>query len=295
MSDKPTRIIIPAPVAFKDMCRVVATSLTEVTMRARKTEACTGIMINSMDADLICAVNCQFVAKIEGPECSFCVNMPEMNELLKLVPDKGVLTIVCDPASSEIKLICASDGTVGEYFLLNLTHCDESFEMDNVSSSYTVQLGLPQFKGLIDTAHSTAIKAGTVQMGMIEQDGAIFFSMGLHVDDRCVGRKTFPGHMSKDNVLRVASTLPETLPEEMVAVAAGPVEINPGRPVKEMYQQRFPTDYLHKFCSKMDKQDVLSLNLCDNDGATQPVIINMNLGQENSFARLILANRVDDE
>ena len=277
-----TRVTIPAPVAFKDMCRVVSTSLTEVTMHARKTADCTGIMINSMDADLICAVNCQFAAKITGPECSFCVNMPEMNELMKLVPDKGVLQIVRDPEENEIKLVCTSGGTVGEYFLLNLTHSDESFEMDNVSSSYTVQLGLPQFKGLIDTAHSTAIKAGTVQMGMVEQDDATFFSMGLYVDDRCVGRKTFPGYMSDDKILRVASTLPETLPEEMAAVARGPVEINPARPVKVVYEQRFPTDYLHKFCSKMDKQDVL--NLCDNDGATQPIIINMNLGQENSFA-----------
>ena len=289
-----TRVIIPAPVAFKDMCRLVSTSLTEVTIHARSTRECTGLMINSMDADLICAVNCQFAAAIEGPDCSFCINMPEMNSLLKLVPDKCVLTLVHDPKRNEIKLTCASDGTVGEYFLLLLSCSEESFEMDNITSSYTVQLGLPHFKTLIDTAHSTAIKAATVQLSMTEQDGAIFFGIALYVDERCVGRKTFPGTMSPDNVLRVASTL--TLPEQMAAVDAGekPVEIDPDRPSNVLYAQRFPTEYLHKFCSKMDKQDTMSLNLCDNDGATQPVVINMQLGQEKSFARLVLANKVDE-
>lgn len=305
-------LTISSPASFKNMCEVMDSILKDFHFQVVKTDAFEGLKIRQMDeshcALLSIRYSCQVEVRQKKSEAaceageladdnlddpwSFCVNKKTWRQFMKQINNTAVLKICQyrykddkkkDKQKNDLITILANDD---EHSGKHKYECntldvdlDEIGEANEIESNTTIEIDLEECKKFWRLCSSQ--DSETVRFRFLlppfenMKDGV--FHMSFSNECGVSGSRMFHSKFVDDTLI---ADFKSTVNEE---------EDYAGW--KQTYNQEFPVKMLNTFTKNLEKEQRLTIAISPNN----PLVINYNLGIDQSFIRFWVAPKVEEE
>lgn len=307
-------LTISSPASFKNMCDIMDSILKHFHFQVVKTAGFEGLKIRQLDESQSALLSIRYSCQVDVREkrskeaCgegeipdddlddswSFCVDKKVWRGFMKQINNTAILQI-CQyryknkkkkqdaKEKNELITILANDEEYSgkhkyECNTLDVT-LDDIGEANEINTDQNIALNLEECKKFWRLCSSQDCE--TIRFRFLRppfetmKDGV--FHMSFHNECRVSGSRMFHSKCVHDTLIADSKT---TVNEEEDYVEW-----------KETYNQAFPVKMLNTFTKNLEKEQRLSIALTQDN----PLVINYNLGIENSYIRFWVAPKVEEE
>lgn len=304
------RITIATPQTFKTFLVIIYRVLSQCPFQLFKSDAFTGVRVESMDSSMVCMIKASYECDIEvspGVDLStdgyFCVVTDTFNTLLKDVQAGHVLTLTRYSDAADLALESYARDESSNRSTATLTLIDEEYSgdrlrMQDIQYEYMVEMNLARLKsyckmaGDINSSHMEfKIEVARVEDAP-EEEGMqhLLFTVGAS-SDVATFAKTHHSTVALMPVSGDKESGDTGVKYTMQPVATGGEEEDAEVvATREVYNEVFSTTYLNLVLKSMDRQTVQLFM-----SPARPLVVKYSLGNDLSHVQVILAARARDE
>jgi hypothetical protein len=268
------RVTISAPSSFKTMCDILGSIFNELPLLIVHDQDFTGIKVHSMNDRQIAFIKLQYACPVQSndeQQIRCCVPLKTFNQLLKHVPNTSVMHLIQYKESNEVVIETQDErASIREFYCNTLQMLDDNYtSLEDVESDNVIEFDLLYFKNDVKICKDT--KATAIDFSLYKKNDSsdtlivLFFKgdqSGAKSTYICRGKKV---KVVDDDKINVADW-------------------------EKKYASSFDADMLHSFLKNMDRESKIIVCLTKD-----MMIMDYNLGVENSHIRFYLAPKVDEE
>ena len=282
--DTTFKAVISAPVALRQLVQRIEKVLKDVvfTVTDGRTDpnGFSGLRVNSIDSTTICLVNAQMSADVSG-NGNFCVAAKDLLTFLKAIDSASVLTITGGRALDNIVLVAEERGgsKVRRYTLRRTARDPEEVSLNDMVTEHQMHIPtaeIAKYLGLCQQQKYPVVEfcLQHVPCGAGRVDK--YLTMSATDDIGGGAQETYVDWDVTDT-----STMNASGERPAAGVSGEPPDDAP-----VIYREQFNREFLYRFCSNLDTP-MVKIGFCGRD---KPIIVNFELGVEDSHVRFVLAS-----
>tara|TARA_Y100000748_G_scaffold155719_1_gene130195 strand:- start:6 stop:941 length:936 start_codon:yes stop_codon:yes gene_type:complete len=278
------RVTISAPSSFKNLCDILGSVLSELPIVIVCKDDFHGIKVHSMNDRQIAFIKLRYACPVQSKEeeVRCCLSIKDFNLMLKEIPNTSVIHLVQyrhTNKKGEIQdddeltiLVDDERAAKKEYRCKTLQMLEDNYtSLEDVESENVIEFDLSTFKG--DVKLSKAAKATSLDFTLYNS---------IQTDDtRTLISVAWKGDNLSSNTMHMS--------QNKVATSIDNQKVNLEK-WKRHYERSFDTEMINSFLKNMDRESKIIVCLTE-----EMMIMDYNLGVENSHIRFYLAPKVEDD
>ena len=280
--DTTFEVTVTAPGAFRQLVARCEKVLQDIVFTVvQDDDGFSGLRVYSIDCTTICLVNAQFKARVRG-RGNFCVTSKELLTFLKAIDSASVLTITGGSDLDDIILRAheRAGSKMRRYTLRRTARDPEEIALNDMATVHQIHMPTAEIGKYLGLCQQQKYPVVEFCLRHVPRPGGRldkYLTMSAEGDTGGGAQETYVDWNTADLTAMNASG--EAPPGES------------GEPPDDavvIYRERFNREFLYRFCSNLDTP-VVEIGFCGQD---MPIIVNFDLGVEDSHVRFVLASAV---
>lgn len=277
-------VTVTAPGAFRQLVARCEKVLQDIVFTVvEDDDGFSGLRVYSIDCTTICLVNAQFRARVRG-HGNFCVTSKELLAFLKAIDTASVLTITGGSELDDIVLVAQerSGSKVRRYTLRRTARDPENVSLNDMKTVHQIHMPTAEIGKYLGLCQQQKYPIVEFCLHHVPRPGGCvdkYLTMSAQGDSGGGAQETYVDWNTADLTTMNAS-----------GEAPPGASAEPPANATVVYRERFNREFLYRFCSNLDTP-VVEIGFCGHD---MPIIVNFELGVEDSYVRFVLASAVSE-
>lgn len=278
------RVTISAPSSFKNLCDILGSVLSELPILIVCRDDFKGIKVHSMNDQQIAFIKLRYACPVQSKEeeVRCCLSIKDFNLMLKEIPNTSVMHLVQyrhTNKKGEINdddeltiLVDDERAAKKQYQCKTLQMLEDNYtSLEDIESENVIEFNLSTFKG--DVKLSKNAKAMSLDFTLYKS---------IRTDDsRTLISVAWKGDYLSSNTMHMS--------QNKTASSIDNHDVDMDAWTKH-YERSFDTEMINSFLKNMDRESKIIVCLTE-----EMMIMDYNLGVENSHIRFHLAPKVEDD
>jgi hypothetical protein len=313
-------VTITSPQTFKMLLNVMNGILSTVTFQLCVDEvwdvgaiSFTGLRADSMNSSQTCVVKVAYECRVElsnsfqrelqtNPEhARFCVNTQIMRNLLHDVQNTHVVDIMCkDTFDNSLPYLelRTSNTQNSTWTVMRLPLVEDEFghipNLQDITYNYFVTMSLDSFKDVNRILH--CIHTNTIEFRLEQSsEGDHFFTIRGE-QDRASVEKIFHSHVNRDTEVRDSGTASTSVTVFEHSDNDSSLDDYYDKTLSKIFHERYEIKYVSSVLKHMDSKSVVFyMNKTVVDAQSNPMMMSFNIGNDNSYLRVLVCSMHEEE